>query len=156
MRCLWVLWYLLWLFKSLPVTLCNLMALKAVGHRAAGSLDTSVHYLFFCVVPGFSLEEAHLEEQKHSYNIPNNCFSVLIWVFTVYLWFQRPTHLHLFNICRVVSTDSGNFTFHRTKMTRAKISSPIRMLIMMTQRGIPPKASFETLIFTWVEHTAIL
>lgn len=32
-------------------------------------------------------------------------------------------------------------------MTSAKISSPMRMLMMMIQMGIPPKVSFETWIF---------
>lgn len=46
--CLWVLWRLLRLsvlFKSLPVTLCDPMALEAVGHTAAGCLDISVHHV---------------------------------------------------------------------------------------------------------------
>lgn len=43
---------------------------------------------------------------------------------------------------------AGDITFQRAKMTSAKMSSPIRMLIIMTHIGIPPKLSFETWIFT--------
>lgn len=42
-----------WLWKQLVTEL-----------QAASSVDTSVHYFLFGVVPGFSLEEAHLEEQN--------------------------------------------------------------------------------------------
>lgn len=39
-------------------------------------------------------------------------------------------------------------TFQRAKMTSARMSRPIRTLMMMIQIGIPPKVSFETWIFT--------
>lgn len=40
-------------------------------------------------------------------------------------------------------------------MTSARISSPIRILTIMIHSGIPPKASLETWIFTWMETTVL-
>lgn len=60
---------LVWvLAPPLSVTLCDLLVLEAVAHRAACCPDNSVHHFLFGVVPGFSLEEAHLEEQKTRVN----------------------------------------------------------------------------------------
>lgn len=143
--------------------------LKTVGHRQTYRVVEGLilHVLLLHVLHGFSFEKSSLEngaKKKTQFNSSLK-FDFKMNGFESVLHTRPHTLNHsIMQACATLSLPDWHkqtegrehpHTFHRAKMTSARMRSPIKILTIMIHSGIPPKASLDTWIFTWDRNESV-